>query len=168
MSQSDFTSTLKSYLDEKRDYHHEWKNKNLYITPLTILSWIIPGFLNIPFYWNLFRFYSHWSAELAAKSVLANLNNTKQPHSSLVPINISFKSNDDLDDIVKSLLRGDSKHISEDNIEDIAEEFSIDDSGEKEIMRSARYIIHPPTWEITSKDFNKYWNNIKNRKHNKK
>ena len=154
---------LVDYCEASEVFHTKWKNNCIYVFPLSLISWLIPGLLNAPFYWNLFRFYSNWSAALSAAVLKANLTNSKLPHASVHPVGITFKSSDKLDDIVKKQLRDETALLSKEQVEDIAEEYHLGDEVEESINESISFITFPPNWNITAQDLSSYWNNIKNR-----
>jgi len=166
LSQTDYQDRLLQYIDEAEKYHTEWKKKNLYALPFSALLFVIPGAVNVPLYWNAYRWYTHWSALVAVNFTRASLLKKEPSRKSVLRSECSFRSDEGLDSIVKDLLREPSHHLTEQHIERLAEHFDLPESMEKELKQDVTFLLDPPSWQLTQEEFSRYWQGIRDRKKN--
>lgn len=164
LSQTDYQDRLLQYIDEADKYHAEWKQKNLYALPFSALLFVIPGAVNVPLYWNAYRWYTHWSALVATNFTRASLLKQQPSRKSVLATECSFRSDESLDSIVKDILREPSNSLTEHHIEKLAEHFDLPDSMEKELKHDVTFLLDPPSWKLTQEELSQYWQGIRDRK----
>lgn len=151
------------YCKEKREYHNYWRTVNVSLLPLSFLSWAIPGFLNVPCYWNVYRLFCQWYTTLVADCLISSVSKTPIQRKDILTSEIEFLEDSQLGKIFDNTESGSDS--DSDEIENISELYNLD---KKAIENERNHILNPPSWKITADDLKNYFDKIKNRKSLKK
>ncbi|KAJ1736099.1 hypothetical protein LPJ61_000148 [Coemansia biformis] len=70
LGKSEIVSELRALVQRQEPYHGRWMKYCCYLLPLTSLFTVVPVIPNFPFFYNLFRVYSHYKARHGAQHLL--------------------------------------------------------------------------------------------------
>ncbi|KAJ2819682.1 hypothetical protein IWW50_005369, partial [Coemansia erecta] len=70
LSESEVIGELRLLAQKQIPYHSRWMKYSCYMLPVSSLFTVVPIIPNFPFFYNLFRVYSHYKAQHGARHLL--------------------------------------------------------------------------------------------------